>query len=232
MFGKAYQWETAKGAAIFCLSVFKPNQSGLFGLSIERGGGGGGICPQEFLSYFVLVFHHKSTKHDLKWKLASLSTYRAFEHHPKLHTFVVSWRRSSLLWPLMFGTTILENLWFLTYMDNIYVKWKLKTLYIYIWHQKMPFVMKKFEKNKFFKIFVSFFMAIFFFKTRIFRKIYYTTPHFLDSYLFFTWKKEFTLRLDTPNFITRKTASLWKCWGWIPPPTHPGLIRVKVHLST
>ena len=155
--------------------VVNPYQTGLFGLSRDRGGG---IHPPEFLSYFSLVFHHKSTKHDLKWKLASLSTYRVFEHHPKLHTFVVSWRRSSLLWLIMFGTTILENLWFLTYMDNIYIKWKLKTFYIHIWHKKMPFVMKKFEKNKFFKIFVSFLTAIFFFRNANFSKNLLYNPPF------------------------------------------------------
>ena len=152
-------------------------------------GGRGGIHPQEFLSYFGLVFHHKSTKHDLKWKLASLSTYRAFEHHPKLNTFVVSWRRSSLLWPLMFGTTILENLWFLTYMDNIYIKWKLKTFYIHIWHKKMPFVMKKFEKNKFFKIFVSFLTAIFFSKREFFEKFIIQPPIFMIVTCFLHEKK-------------------------------------------
>ena len=57
------------------------------------------MCPPAFSSYFTLDFHQKSTKHGLKWKLASLSTYRAFEHHPKLHSFVVRCRRSSLLWP-------------------------------------------------------------------------------------------------------------------------------------
>ena len=40
-----------------------PNQTGLFGLSIDRGGG---MCPQDFPSYFSLVFHQKSAKHGLK----------------------------------------------------------------------------------------------------------------------------------------------------------------------
>ena len=74
-------------------------------------GVGGGMCPQEFLSCYVLVFHQKSTKHGLKWKLASLSTSRAFEHLPKLHSFVIRWRRSSLLWPRKFSNFRCYNFW-------------------------------------------------------------------------------------------------------------------------
>ena len=88
---------------------FNPNQSGLFGLSIERGGGG--MCLQEFLSYFVLVFHHKSTKQGLKWKLTSLYTCRVFEHHPKLHSFAVRRHRSWLLWPRKFFNFRCYNFW-------------------------------------------------------------------------------------------------------------------------
>ena len=51
---------------------------------------------------------------------------------------------------------------------------------------KIQFVMKKFAKNEFFKIFVSFLTAFFFFETQIFQKIYYTTPHFYDCHLFST----------------------------------------------
>ena len=43
--------------------------------------------------------------------------------------------------------------------------------------------MKKFEKNKFFKIFVSFLMA-FFFDTQNFLKFSYTTPKIYIIYLF------------------------------------------------
>ena len=69
------------------------------------------MCPQDFPSYFSLVFHQKSAKHGLKWKLASLSTSRAFEHHPKLHSFVVRWRRSSLLWPRKFAHFRYSDFW-------------------------------------------------------------------------------------------------------------------------
>ena len=93
---------------------FNPNQSGRFGWSIEPGDG---MCPQEFSSYFVLVFHQKSTKHGLKWKLASLSTSRAFEHLPKLHSFVVRRRLSSLLWPRKFSSFRYHNFWKLVIFD-------------------------------------------------------------------------------------------------------------------
>ena len=52
-----------------------------------------------------------NTKHGLKWKLTSLSTSRAFEHLPKLHSFVVRWRRSSLLWPRKFSNFRCYNFW-------------------------------------------------------------------------------------------------------------------------
>ena len=62
----------------------------------------------ELLYYFLSL---KSTKQDLKWNLASLSTTRAFEHHPKLHSFVIRWRRSSLLWPRKFSNFRYYNFW-------------------------------------------------------------------------------------------------------------------------
>ena len=74
-------------------------------------------------------------------------------------------------------------------MDNIYIKWKLKTFYIHIWHKKMPFVMKKFEKNKFFKIFVSFLTAIFFSKREFFEKFIIQPPIFMIVICFLHEKK-------------------------------------------
>ena len=101
---------------------------------------------------FELLHRHftfKSTKHDLKWKLASSPICRVFDHFSMLNSLVVRWRRSSLVWPRSFGTTIFENLSFFTYMGNMYIKWKLKTFQIWIWHKKIQFLMKNLQKIEF-----------------------------------------------------------------------------------
>ena len=110
----------------FTFSIrLNPYQPGFFGPSIARGGG---MCPQEFLSYFVLVFHHKSTKQGLKWKLTSLSTCRVFEHHPKLDSFVMRQHQSTVA-----GTPMVKSncyIWILdlfvqfrTYLGTNSVPW-------------------------------------------------------------------------------------------------------------
>ena len=85
--------------------------------------GGGGIIPSDFLSYFILFSHHKSTKQGFKWKLTSLSTCRVFEHHPKFNSFAIRWRRSSLIWPRKFPDFRYYNFWKFTifYLNGQYV---------------------------------------------------------------------------------------------------------------
>ena len=149
------------------------------------------MCPQEFLSYFVLVFHQKSTKHGLKWKLTSLSTSRAFEHLSTLHSFVVRRRRSSLLWPRKFSNFRCYNFWNFVVFCPIWTicisneNWKHSTFKFDIknWTCYKKICIKSVFQN-FHPIFDRIF---FFFETRFFQKIYYTTPHFLDFYLFLWW---------------------------------------------
>ena len=88
---------------VFCISIpwvyevqcFNPNQAGLFGQST---GGGGGICPKNFLSFYGPIFHPNQSKHGLKWNLAPSYTYKNFEQHPMNRSFSVRPRQSDLVW--------------------------------------------------------------------------------------------------------------------------------------
>ena len=79
---------------------------------------GGGL--NQPTTVFVLLYSQfpwKSFIKGLKWKLASLSTCRVFEHHPKLHSFAMRWRRSSLLWPRKFSSFRYYNFWKVVIFD-------------------------------------------------------------------------------------------------------------------
>ena len=140
------------------------------------------MCPQEFSSYFVLVFQQKSTKHGLKWKLASLSTSRAFEHLPKLHSFVVRWRRSSLLWPRKFSNFQCYNFWNFVVFCPIWTicisneSWKHSTFKFDI---KNRICFEKICENKILKNFRCNFDSIFFFETPIFQIFFIQPPIFM-----------------------------------------------------
>ena len=110
-----------------------PNQSGIFGRSKKCGR----ITPARFFELFHPHFSLKSTKQDFKWKLASLFINWVLEHHPRLYSFAINWHQSSLLWPWKFGSQLLKISQFLSYIDNMYIKWKLQTFYIQIWHKKV-----------------------------------------------------------------------------------------------
>ena len=69
----------------------------------------GRICPRMFSCSSTVNFHANEAKHHLKWKLASLSVCRAFEHCSNLHSFPIRWRRSSLLWPRKFSSFQYHN---------------------------------------------------------------------------------------------------------------------------
>ena len=58
---------------------------------------------------------------------------------------------------------------FLSYMDNMYIQWKLEAFYIQIWHKKIELVIKKFAKISFPK-FSSHFWPNFFSKLEFFKK--------------------------------------------------------------
>ena len=51
---------------------------------------------------------------------------------------------------------IFEKWWFSTYMDNMHIKWKLKSSWIHIWSQKVLLCMKFFEKIWFQNFFLQF----------------------------------------------------------------------------
>ena len=180
--------------------------------------GGGGIKTLWFLSSYIAIFPFKSTKHGFKWKLTSLPYCREFDHLSMLNSLVVRWRRSSLIWPLSFGTTIFENLSFFTYMGNIYIKWKLKTFQIWIWHKKIQFLMKNLQKIEFSR-FLPQFRWDFFFCNANFSENFIYTPQFFFIHVFYRWQRKITWRLDTPNLITRRMASDRMTVVLIPPPT-------------
>ena len=52
-------------------------------------GVGGGICLQDFLSFYGPIFHPNQSTHGLKKNLASSYTYKNFEEHPMNHNFSV-----------------------------------------------------------------------------------------------------------------------------------------------
>ena len=140
------------------------------------------MCPQEFLSYFFLVFHQKSTKHGLKWKLASLSTYRAFEHHPKLHSFVVRCRRSSLLSPRKFSNFRYYNFWkFIIFVLHGQYVYQMKAGNILhsnlTWKNRICY--EKICVKWVFQNFCLIFDCIFFSKLKFFKKIIRQSPIFM-----------------------------------------------------
>ena len=143
------------------------------------------------------------------------------------HIFYVSWCQSDLLWCQIFwvfGMSIFEKLQFYTYMDNMHIKWKLKSFWIYICHQKVQLGMKTFWKKMNFKIFCFDFQRKKKFKHKFFNIPFSIPPKFYFGMIFNT-KKEFTWRIDNPYFIIDKIVSVWKCFGHFVPPL--SLFRVK-----
>ena len=61
-------------------------------------------------------------------------------------------------------------------MDNIYIKWKLKSFQIDIWYQKVLFDKKYLRKLNFWKFSISFLQKKIFFERKIFQIFFYTTP--------------------------------------------------------
>ena len=83
-----------------------------------------------------------------------------------LNSLVVRGRWSSLVWLRAFGTTIFEILSFFTYIGNMYIKWKLKTFQIRIWHEKVWFVMKNLQKIGILRFLPLVLMRFFFFRNQ------------------------------------------------------------------
>ena len=144
------------------------------------------------------------------------------------HIFSVRWSQSHLVWHQnfwVFGMSIFYKLQFYTYMDNMHIKWKLKSFWYYICHQKVQLSMKTLWKNINFKIFCFNFQRK--------KKLEHNFSKFLFQYhqnfileWFLTPKKKFTWRIDNPYFIIDKIVSVRKCFGHFVPPL--SLIRVKM----
>ena len=76
------------------LTLIRPS----FSVSPQAWGGGeGGICPQNFFSFYWPIFHRNQLKHGLKWNLASLHTYKNFEQHPINRSFPIRQCQSNLV---------------------------------------------------------------------------------------------------------------------------------------
>ena len=92
--------------------------------------GGGLNQPTRVFELLWPQFPTNQSKHGLKWKFGYLHTFRNFEKNPGFCSFAVGLHQRELVWPWKissFGTTIFKNSQFFIYIDNIYIKWKLKT---------------------------------------------------------------------------------------------------------
>ena len=96
----------------------------------------GGVCVCVFnqpTGLFELLwpqFPPNYPKHGLKWNFASLHTFRNFEKNHRFCSFAIGLHQIELVWPWKisnFTTEIFKNSQFFIYMDNIYIKWNLKT---------------------------------------------------------------------------------------------------------
>ena len=65
---------------------------------------GGRNQPTRLYELVCPYFSSKSTKHDLKWKLGSLSTKRVIEHIAMMYSFARRGRQSSLVWLWKFAS--------------------------------------------------------------------------------------------------------------------------------
>ena len=88
-----------------CLTLIRPG----FSVYLKTGGG----LNQPFRLFELLRPHFlpKSTKHGLKWELASFSNYRVFENHPMFCRFLVWWRRSNIVWREKIFSFRRDNFW-------------------------------------------------------------------------------------------------------------------------
>ena len=144
-------------------------------------------------SWFCIVnFHANQPKHHLKWKLASLSACRVFEHHPKLHSFAARWRLSSLVWLTKIANFWDDNFWkiIIFYLHRQYVhQMKAENILNSNFASKIQFVMEKICKKWVFQNFRFIFDSIFFFRNSNFSKNLLYNPPFLWLPLVFNMKK-------------------------------------------
>ena len=74
-------------------------------------------------------------------------------------------------------------------MDNMYIKWKLETFYIQIWHKKNKTCYKKICVKSVFQNFRPIFDRIFFLKLEFFKKIIIQPPIFMIATCFYDDKR-------------------------------------------
>ena len=99
-----------------------------------------------------LQFLRKSLIYGLKWKFWSLLVCRINNFYLMLCSFVMRLLRRKLHWSFKFARSIFEKPSFMTYMYNMYIKWKQKTYRIQIWYKikiLLQFFLEKTKVSKF-----------------------------------------------------------------------------------
>ena len=128
--------------------MLNPKQAGVFGRSISRGG-------EEIRNICFccpgLQFLHKSHIYGLKWKFRSLLVCRINHFYLMLCSFVMRLLRRKLHWSFKFARSIFEKLSFMTYMYNMYIKWKQEIYRIQFLIQNQIIVTIFLKKNFFTK---------------------------------------------------------------------------------
>ena len=97
------------------------------GFSDDTEAGGGEEIRNVCFCCPWLQFLRKSLIYGLKWKFWSLLVCRINYFHLMLCSFVMRLLRRKLHWSFKFARSIFEKPSFMTYMYNMYIKWKQKT---------------------------------------------------------------------------------------------------------
>ena len=162
-------------------------------------------------------FLPKSTKHGLKWELASFSNYRVFENHPMFCIFLVWWRRSNIVWRGKIFSFRRDNFWKFIIFD---LHWQ------YVYEMKAENILKSnlqsksiicynfFWKNWILKNFRKIFLKFFFLEIKFF-EIFFIQP---QKFIFFTcfkhqkWNLHEGLTLLTSSKTKQQAFEVAKGW--------------------
>ena len=142
--------------------------------------------PTGLWELFRCTFLTQTIKTSSQMKVASSSTYRNFENHHIFSSFsirrcqshLVSYQKFSI-----FQSSNFEKSRFLTYMCNMYIKWKLETFWIQICYQKTQLWAKILSKLDFQNFCFEFCEEKKFSKAN-FSEIFFTTHQFMFSNCF------------------------------------------------